>query len=194
MTGGAAAKTRVVIFDLGVPRAPDVMDKALGAQVVVPDPTALTALDSEKIQTISSDGAITGLPDAQWGDTLPRLLQTKIIRSLEDSNSFAGVSRPLDGLIGDFQLLIDIRKFQIAPGLVAEVEFGAKVIDSKGRIVATRIFRASVPAQSSGAPAAVAALDQALAKAGPDLVGWVARTISEQGALRPVIPKKATNG
>ncbi len=194
MTGGAAAKTRVVIFDLGVPGAPDVIDKALGAQVVVPDPTALTALDSEKIQTISSDGAITGLPDAQWGDTLPRLLQTKIIRSLEDSNSFAGVSRPLDGLIGDFQLLIDIRKFQIAPGLVAEVEFGAKVIDSKGRIVATRIFRASVPAQASDAPAAVAALDQALAKAGPDLVGWAARTISEQGALRPVIPKKATNG
>ena len=33
MTGGAAAKARVVIFDLSVPRAPDVMDKALGAQV-----------------------------------------------------------------------------------------------------------------------------------------------------------------
>jgi phospholipid/cholesterol/gamma-HCH transport system substrate-binding protein len=194
MTGGAAAKARVVIFDLGIPRAPDVMDKALGAQIVVPDPTALTALDSEKIQTTSADGAITGLPDAQWGDTLPRLLQTKIIRSLEDSNSFAGVSRPMDGLIGDFQLLIDIRKFQIAPGLVAEVEFGAKVIDSKGRIVATRIFRASVAAQSSDPSAAVAALDQALAKAGPDLVGWAARTISEQGAPRPVIPKKATNG
>jgi ABC-type uncharacterized transport system auxiliary subunit len=89
---------------------------------------------------------------------------------------------------------MDIRKFQIASGLLAEVEFGAKIIDAKGRIVATRIFRASVPAQSSGAPEAVAALDQALAKAGPDLVGWAARTISEQGALRPVIPKKATNG
>ncbi len=195
MTGGAAARARVAIFDLSVPHAPDAMDRVPAAQLVVSDPTALTTLDSEKVQVASADGAISALPDVQWSDSLPRLLQIKIIRSLEDSKSFAGVSRPMEALTPDFQLVIDIRKFQIAPGSVAEVEFGGKIVDSKGgRVVATSVFRASSPARSAEAAAAVAALDQAFARAGPELVAWVARTISQQAAPKPLVPRKTTGG
>ena len=63
MTGGAAAKARVVSYSISAClRAPDVMDKPSGAQLVVPDPTALTTFDSEKIQTISTNGAIRVWP------------------------------------------------------------------------------------------------------------------------------------
>jgi len=192
MTGGAAGRARVAIFDLRVPQA-KLTQKAPGVQLVVADPTALATLDSEKIQVEATGGAISALPDVQWSDALPRLLQTKIIRSLEDSTAFAGVSRPLDGLIGDFQLVIDIRRFQISPSLVADVELGAKIVDGNGRIIATRVFRASAPAPSAEAPAAVAALDQAFAGAGPELVAWAARTISEQGAPKAAAPKKGND-
>ena len=192
MTGGAAARTRVATFDLGVPQA-KVTHKASDVQIVVADPTALATLDSEKIQAEAAGGAISALPDVQWSDVLPRLLQTKIIRSLEDSNAFAGVSRPLDALIGDFQLVIDIREFQISPGLTAEVELGGKIVDGNGRIIATRVFRASASAASPEAPAAVAALDQAFAGAGPELVAWAVHTISERGAPDAAPPKKGNN-
>ena len=78
----------------------------------------------------------------------------KIIRAFEDAGALAGVSRPLEGLTGDFQLLIDVRKFQLslAGPPTAEVEFSAKVLDDKGRIASTRIFLASAPAKGSDAP------------------------------------------
>jgi ABC-type uncharacterized transport system auxiliary subunit len=45
------------------------------------------------------------LPDAQWSDALPKLLQVKILHSIEDAGRFSGVSRPLEGLATDFQLV-----------------------------------------------------------------------------------------
>ncbi len=204
MTGGAAAKARAVVYDLTVPRIPPAAQKAVAAQLVIPDPTALAALESEKIQSTSAAGVTSALPNAQWSDTLPKLLQVKIIRAFEDANLFAGVSRPLDGLNADCQLLVDIRKFQmtVSPALTAEVEFAGKVLDDKGRIVATHIFRAVAPAEAEGAPAAAAALDQAFGRAAADLVLWAARTVGAQyekiDAPKPfttkVAPKKATKG
>jgi phospholipid/cholesterol/gamma-HCH transport system substrate-binding protein len=194
MTGGAAAKTRPVTFDLSMPRAPALADKAPTVQLVVLDPSALTTLDSEKIAAVSANGAISAVPDAQWSDMLPRLLQMKIIRSLEDTHAFAGVSRPLEGLGSDFQLALDIRKFQLTFGSVAEVELGGKIVDDKGRIVAARVFRASAPLATVEGPAVVAALDQAFGGAGSELIAWVARAISGPAAPKAVAPRKATGG
>jgi cholesterol transport system auxiliary component len=77
-------------------------------QVVIPDPTALAVLDTKKIQGTSRGRSLSPLPDAQWSDTLPILVQTKLIRSLEDANVFASVSRPLEGLSTDVQVLIKL--------------------------------------------------------------------------------------
>jgi ABC-type uncharacterized transport system auxiliary subunit len=74
---------------------------------------------------------------------------------------------------------------------VAEVELGGKIIDGKGRIVGTQVFRGSAPAKSSDAAGAVAGVDQAMSNTGPDFVAWVARAIAEQTALKPVEKKKA---
>ena len=125
-------------------------------------------MDSERIQTVSANGAYASVPDAQWSDALPKLLQVKILRSLEDAGRFAGVSRPLEGVTSDFQLVLDIRKFQISPNLMAEVELGCKILAANGRVIATRIFRASVAAEGLGAPAAVAALDKAFGQVGAE--------------------------
>jgi len=194
MTGGATAKARLVSYDLTVPRAPETTAKPSPAQLVVPDPTAVAALDSERIQTASANGAYASVPDAQWSDTLPKLLQLKILRSLEDAGRFAGVSRPLEGLTTDFQLVLDVRKFQISPNLMAEVELGCKMLAANGRIIATRIFRASVAAEGLGAPAAVAALDKAFGQAGAELVSWATNAAYEPAPPRTVVPKRTSGG
>ena len=124
------------------------------AQLAIPDPTALSVLDSEKILTRSAAGVSSSLPDAQWSDTVPKLLQTQIIQAFENAGTLGAVSRPLEGVTGDFQLLIDIRRFQIAVGAepAADVELTAKVLDGKGRIVDTRTFSATVPRRPHGRP------------------------------------------
>jgi phospholipid/cholesterol/gamma-HCH transport system substrate-binding protein len=190
MTGGATAKARSNTFSLRPLRVTESKDRAPSVQLIVPEPSALMSLDSEKIAIVSADGALSALADGQWSDAVVRIVQTAIIRGLEDSRAFAGVSRPMEELDSDFRLAIDVRKFQIGPGQVAEIELGGKVIDSQKRIVAVQVFRSSAPVAAADAPAAVAAFDQAMDKAGPDLVAWVARAIAGQSGKQPAGTKK----
>jgi phospholipid/cholesterol/gamma-HCH transport system substrate-binding protein len=194
ITGGG--KARVLTYELSVPRLTP-PEKPLGLQVAIADPTALAALDTDKIQRMLPGGAATALTDAQWSDTLPKLLQVKIIRGLEDANAFAGISRPMDALNADFQLLIDVRSFRLvaSPGSTAEVELAGKILNAKGRIVATRVFTASTGVDGEATAAGVAALDQAYSKAGSELITWAVRAMSDQSdridAPKAVVPKKA---
>ena len=191
MTGGAAAKARTAVYDLALPPIPRAERKASGAQLVVPDPSVLAALDSDKIQSVTPAGVSAALPDAQWSDTLSKLVQVKIIRAFEDAGAVAAVSRPLEGVTGDVQLLIDVRKFQLSLGSppTAEIELSAKVLDDKGRIASTRIFLASAPAKGSDAASAKAALEQAFGAAVIDLVDWTARTIGEDATMPAPHPR-----
>lgn len=190
MTGGAAARARVATYNLRPLRVVESKDRAPSVQIVVPEPTSLMSLDSERIATLSGDGALSALPDAQWSDAVTRIVQAAVIHGLEDSRAFGGVSRPLDDLTADFRLAMDVRKFQIASGQVAEVELGGKIIDSKGRIIATQVFRAAAPAGGAEVPAAIAAVDQAFGKAGPELAAWVVRVVVGYGARADGAAKK----
>lgn len=118
----------------------------------------------------------------------------KLLRSLEDAGRFAGVSRPLEGIASDFQLVVDVRKFQISAKLMADVDLGCKILAGNGRIVATRIFRASIAADAAGAPAAVTALDKAFGQVGAEIVSWAARAANEPPPPRAVVPKRASGG
>ena len=191
MTGGAG-KGRLAMFDLIIPSISLPLDKAPTAQLTVGEPTAFSVLDSDRIQSISETGAYTAFADAQWGDLLPKLVQTSLARALEDSGLSASVSRPMDGFAGDFQLVLDIRKFHLGLNQVGEVELGAKLLDGKGRIVASRVVRNSAPAQALTGPAVAAALNRAFASVATELAAWTASAITELSQARGVIPKKTT--
>ncbi len=192
MTGGATAKARANTFNLRPLRIAESKERAPGIQIIVPEPSALMSLDTEKIAIVSADGSLSALTDGQWSDAVVRIVQTTIVRGLEDSKAFAGVSRPLEELTSDFRLAIDVRKFQIGASQVSEVELGGKIIDSKGRIVAAEVFRSLAPIAAIDAAAAVAGFDQAMGKAGPELITWVARVIASQATPGPAAVKKDT--
>jgi phospholipid/cholesterol/gamma-HCH transport system substrate-binding protein len=174
MTGAAPAKPPPV-YDLTAPHAFPAAAKPPRGQLVVPEPTALVTLETQKIIIRSNGGETSFIDNGQWSDSLPKLLQAKVVQSFENANYLRTVARPFEGLAGDYQLLIDIRSFQIShSGEVpaADVEFAVKILGNNGRIVDARIFRASVPAKATNAPAAAAALDEAFGKAAVDLVVW----------------------
>jgi phospholipid/cholesterol/gamma-HCH transport system substrate-binding protein len=184
----------MVTYDLTAPHAGEAAEKPSAAQLVVLDPTALAALDTDRVQSASADRALASLPDAQWSDALPKLVQVKVLRSVEDAGRFSGVSRPLEGLATDFQLVVDIRKFQLAANGNADVEFGCKIVGSSGRIIARRVFRASFAAEAANAPAAVAALDRAFGQARLDLVTWVGHAVNEPTLPRADLPRRTSGG
>jgi len=148
-------------------------------QLIVQEPTALSALDSDRIMVRLADGGIAQLPNAQWEDRLPKLLQARIVQSFENGNRLRAVGRPGDRLAADYQLVTDIRAFQIsAPDGTAEVEIAAKIVrDRTGRIGPAKVFKVSVPTDSTEGPAAVAALNAAFTRAAKQMVIWASRYI-----------------
>ena len=111
--------------------------------------------------------------DAQWSDSIPKLVQARVIQSFENAH-YRRVARPMDGFAVDHQLMIDIRNFRVLNGSepLATVEFGAKILGEGGRVVDGRVFHATVPAKTTDAAAAAAALDEAFGKAVVELVAW----------------------
>lgn len=171
MTGGST-KTPPAVYDLTAPHDfPDIKKMPTG-QLAVLEPTTVISLDTQKILVRSAQGESPTF-DAQWSDTLPKLFQTRIIQSFENSG-YVRVAAPLDGFSANKRLLIDIRHFSISvsPAPTAEIEFGAKVLDDDGRIIDARLFRATVPVEAMDARIGTAALNQAFGKAVTELVSW----------------------
>jgi phospholipid/cholesterol/gamma-HCH transport system substrate-binding protein len=174
MTGGATTKPTPV-YDLTAIRRFPPSPTSVQGQLVIPEPTVSVTLDSRKILIRSAAGEMSFLDDGQWSDNLPKLVQAKAIQSFENAGYLREVARPFEGITGDYQLLIDIRNFQLSispEGPIADIEFGAKILGSDGRIVDARMFHTTVPGKATDAPATAAAIDTAFGKAVIDLVAW----------------------
>jgi cholesterol transport system auxiliary component len=173
--GGGAPPT----FDL---TAPQTLPKARGAtrgQLVVIEPTALSVLNTDRI-VVRTQGEIAYLSNAQWSDRLPRLVQSRLVEGFENGSRLRAVGTPADKLAADYQLVTEVRAFHISVSSdpTAEVEISAKVVsDRGGRVVASKVFRAAVPAASTQGPDAVVALDEAFKRVITDLVSWASHAV-----------------
>jgi phospholipid/cholesterol/gamma-HCH transport system substrate-binding protein len=148
---------------------------------VVPEPSALLALNSDKIKVRPADGAESSdIPDARWSDNIPILLQEKFIQSFENAGYSQAVSRPRDGFEAGFQLLLDIRSFSLVTGAEphGELEFEAKILGPNSKIIAAKAFHTTAPATGTDAAAAGVALNQAFAEAAKELVPWAVEAVN----------------
>jgi phospholipid/cholesterol/gamma-HCH transport system substrate-binding protein len=179
MTGtGTGAKAPPRVFDLTAPRLFPGLGKVPAGQLLVLDPTTVVALETQKILVTSAAGSIPIFQDTQWSDSIPKLVQARVIQSFENAQ-YRRVARPMDGFAADHQLMIDIRNFRVLNGSepLATVEFGAKILGEGGRVVDGRVFHATAPAKITDAASAAAALDEAFGKAVVELVAWTVALI-----------------
>ncbi|CAN7478975.1 ABC-type transport auxiliary lipoprotein family protein [Pararhizobium sp. LjRoot238] len=149
-------------------------------QILVPDPTALKALDSDQVVIRLSGSEIQYLAKSQWSDRLPKMVQAKLVQTFENTGKVAGVGKPGEGLAIDYQVITNIRAFEISTegADTAVVEIFAKILnDRNGTIIAQKAFKTTLPVSGSGNPAFVAALDGAFAQVAADIVGWTLTTI-----------------
>ena len=179
MTAGGAAEKPKPVYDLIAPSAFAPSLKPPRAQIVVAEPSAINALDTQRMVGRSKEGEFSILGDAQWSDTLPKLIQEKIIQSFENAGFPAAVAASVEHVTAAYQLVIDLRSFAIATDRepVADVEFSAKIVAENGHIVSSQLFHATAPANGTDPPAIAAALNQAFGKAVADLVAWTSRTV-----------------
>ncbi len=163
-------------------------------QVVVQEPTATAAVNTDQIAIQPTALQVQYLPQARWVDRAPLIVQALMVESFENSGKVAAVGRSTVGLRADYVIQPDLREFQ---GLVVsetensktvrvEVRMNIKIIDEfEDKIIASDSFREYVVAASDQTPDLVEAFDIALGKTMRDAVEWSVRRIHTHAAKNP---------
>lgn len=179
IVSGCGTKANNDTFDLSLTPAAE-GPSARNRQILVPEPTAVKMLDSEQVVVRVSPSEVQYLANSRWGDRLPRLVQSKLVEAFENSGRLGGVGKPGQGLAIDYQVVTDIRSFEVttAGSRVATVEISAKILnDRNGTVRAQSVFKATSAVSGSENGDFIEALDRAFAKVGGDIVDWALKAI-----------------
>lgn len=146
--------------------------------LVIAKPTAARVIDSPRMSVRPTPGELQVYRGVSWAQPATELVQDAVQRTLEDSGRIPAVASADAGILGDYKLVMDIRRFEAdyagAAVPSAVVEISAKLVSSRDqRVVASRTFLQQQPAGSVEVAQVAQAFDGALAAATGDLVGWL---------------------
>lgn len=167
----------VTIYSPQIRVAPDPAWPTVNWSLVIAKPTAARVVDSPRISVRPAPGELQVYKGAAWAQPATDLLQDAVQRVLEDSGRIAAVSSADAGILGDYRLVMDVRRFesdyagQAAPA--ATIEISAKLVQQRSqRVVASRTFLQAEPAGGTEVPQVAAAFEHSLTRITHDLAGW----------------------
>jgi phospholipid/cholesterol/gamma-HCH transport system substrate-binding protein len=172
LTGGGATAPKIT-YDLRAPPAPAASGKTLGGQLAIPEPTAVAMLETQRMlfSPVQDHPNFEGF---LWADSIPKLLQARLIDGFENYDMAHAPLRTADTGQADYQLLVDVRRFRIATEAepAAEIGLSARLVDKSGKIIAARLFEASQKLDRLEPQAAVDAFNKAFGQIATDMIGW----------------------
>ena len=170
----AAGSRPPTTYDLVAPRSFAGATKPAPWQLVVYEPTAVHALETDRLMVRPRADQVSYYKGIAWSDRLPRLVQARMIETFQNS----GAVRAVSSTTGQYALVTDLRAFQIdvsSGKAAAEIEIFVKLVNtSSGKVMATKGFSARVPATTDSPGDAIAALNQAFTEVLQDTTTWVA--------------------
>ena len=175
---GANTPPRKIVYDLRAADAFGAIKVPLEAGLAIAEPTATARLQTQRFLFASDEEPREEFADAQWSDSLPALLQAKLLQSFENYDIAHSPVRadPTDTTAK--RLVIDLRKFEISADSEprATIALSAKLIGGAGPVKAARIFEKSAPMDGLSPGKAAASFNRAFEELARDLIGWVAST------------------
>lgn len=160
-------------------------------QLTVELPLADAGINTSRIAARKSAVSIDYFQGANWTDTAPRMVQSLLVESFENSSHIVGVGRQSAALRADYTLLLELREFQAeyqngAPIPSAHVRLNAKLVRLPQRIiVATKNADTSTKAKNGQLDNVVLAFDQALGSVLKDIVEWALTAVPPKLNNRP---------
>lgn len=184
------ASTPLDVYDLRAPEgAPVASGGPLARDVIVELPTVSGVLDTDRIMIRPDALQAQYLPDVRWGDEVPVLMQTLMVRALENTGGLRYVARrPLAGS-GDYAIVTELTDFQAevlgdGTGAIVFIRMISRLVrESDARIIATRRFVVSANAASTETSFLVEAFDRASDQVLIEFVDWTLNTLG--GRLTP---------
>lgn len=146
-------------------------------QLQIARPYADTAHDSARILVRPQRGELQVYKGAAWTQPAPDLVLDTLLRAFADSERLAGVARRGEGVNAEYELLLDLRRFEAeydgATAPNAQVVLGARLVhNADNRVVASRVFGAEVRADSTDVAAVNRAFESGLGDVTAALIGW----------------------
>jgi len=144
-------------------------------QLVIEEPLASGGLNSASIAFKPSPLEIRYFKDVRWTERVPRMVQTLLVESFENSGTIVAVGRQAIGLRADYSLLTEIREFQSErmDGGRIRIRINAKLVQQpRQNIVQSRNFETVIPDGGSAMSTTIAAWDEALGRTLKQIVEW----------------------
>ncbi len=157
------------------------------SQIVVAEPLAAGGLDSNRIALRPTPTELKYYARARWTERAPKMIQTLLVESLENTGRIVAVGRQAIGLRSDYDLKTELREFQAEYFNGAEtaplirVRINAKVIaQPRQMIIASRSFESYMTAAGSDISSIVVGFDEALGKVLKETVQWTLVTVADR--------------
>lgn len=176
MTGGGAPAQKIT-YDLRAAQDQAAGNKTLKGQLAIPEPSAVAMLETQRM-LFSPVKDYPGFADFLWADSIPKLLQARLIDSFENYDIAHAPLRNADVGQADVQLLIDVRRFRVATDAepVAEIGLSARLVDKNGKVIASRLFEDSQKLDRLDPDTAVAAFNDAFGRIARQIIGWTVQS------------------
>lgn len=144
-------------------------------------PTAPSMMDSTRIAVSPTPGELQVYKNTAWARTPTEMIESSVLRALEDSGKIPAVARQGSGIGADYRLVMDLRHFKAdyagAAVPSAVIEVNAKLLHSHDQlVVGSRTFRHVQPAAGTDVSLVAAAFNEALGVTSHDIAGWVLLT------------------
>ena len=145
---------------------------------MVDEPLASGGLNIDRIALRHSPTELKYFARARWTERAPRMVQTLMVESFENSGAIVAVGRKAIGLRSDYNLITELREFQAeyfeSDGVpTVRVRLNAKLVKQPRRaIVASRTFESTIKSEGKAMRHVIRAFDQALGKVLRHTVEW----------------------
>ena len=153
-------------------------------------PTAPSMMDSTRIAVSPVPGELQVYKNTAWARTPTEMLESGVLRTLEDSGKIPAVARQGSGIGANYRLVMDLRHFEAeyagAAVPSAVIEVNVKLLHSYDQVVVgSRTFRHAQPAAGTDVSLVADAFTRALGTITHDIAGWVLTTGQSHETAHP---------
>jgi cholesterol transport system auxiliary component len=166
-------------FELRPPASPPTARRSLARDLVVEVPEIGAALDTDRIMIRPNPLQAQYLPGARWTGSAAGMVQTLILRTLQDANAFRYVGRRPLGPGADFALVTELTDFQAelregVAGAQVRVRLIARLVrEADASVLASQSFQTTAEATTLETLAVVMAFNAATDTVMDALARWV---------------------
>lgn len=173
-----------VLYDLSPKTSFDENLPNISAQLIIEEPSAARGIDSDRIALRPRPIEIKYFAGSRWSDRAPKMVQTLLVESFENTGKIVAVGRQSIGLRSDYVIKCELREFQAeyfdAAGIpTIHVGLNVKLVKMpEARIIASRTFEQSGLASANDVAAVVDSFDATLGKVLRRTVEWSLREVA----------------